>query len=313
MKKHSFLATFLMVFITVSYAQKNNINSYKYILVPAQYEFQKTEDAYQVNSLTTFLFNRAGFTVFKTNETIPTELAQNSCLALKALVVNNSGLLSTKMQIKLVDCFNNAVYVTEEGTSREKDYQKAYHQAIREAFEEIESLNYSYQPVIEKKETVTITEKELPKPIVKEVVEAVDDVQVSVVVEKEALETKEKVANTEEIKQKVKEEKPAIQKKKIVSKPLQDEIKEIEIKPTALEGTYEVDKWGTCKITKTDEGFAFTAGDEHFEFAVIYPTSKPTIYIIKYAAYKQPQLAELTATALKVDSPTGVKLYKKVN
>ena len=61
-----------------------------------------------------------------TNETIPDELANNSCMALKAIVVNNSGMLTTKMQIKLVDCYNNSVYVTEEFSSKEKDYKKAY-------------------------------------------------------------------------------------------------------------------------------------------------------------------------------------------
>ncbi|MBI9040611.1 hypothetical protein [Lutibacter sp.] len=304
MKKSFLIVTFIMAISAVSYAQKNNLNSYKYILVPAQYEFQKSEDAYQVNSLTKFLFNRAGFTVFMTNETIPAELANNSCMALKAMVVNNSGMLRTKMQLKLVDCYNNVVYLTEEGNSKEKEYQKAYHEAIREAFEEIEALNYEYnKPQIETKQEVKVVETALPKPIVKEVVEAVDDIQKVVVVE-------EKIETTQAIKVVA----PIIEKKKTITKPIQEEIKEIEIKPVvAIEGTYEVEKWGSCKILKTDEGYAFTAGDENFEFAVVYPTSKPTIFIIKYAAYKQPQMLELSADgSLKVDSATGIKTYKRV-
>ena len=102
-KPFSILFFILTFVVSQSFAQKNNINSYKYILVPSQFEFQKTEDAYQVNSLTKFLFNREGFTVYMTNETIPAELANNSCMALKAIVVNNSGMLTTKMQLKLVE------------------------------------------------------------------------------------------------------------------------------------------------------------------------------------------------------------------
>jgi hypothetical protein len=305
MKKTFFIVTLMLVYTTVSFAQKNNINVYKYILVPNQYEFQKSEDAYQVNSLTKFLFNRAGFTVFMTDDNIPAEMANNACMALKAIVVNNSGLLSTKMQIKLVDCYNNIVYLTDEVSSREKDYKKAYHEAIREAFEEIENLNYSYQPATPVKEELKIVEKELQKPIVKEVVEAIDNIQeVKIIEEKQLVEEELEKAKVED----------KIEKKKKTIKPLQDEIKEIEIKPIlTIEGNYVVEKWGSCKISKSEEGYAFTTGDENFEFAVVYPTSKPTIFIIKYAAYKQPQMLELSADGnLKVDSPTGIKTYKRV-
>lgn len=305
MKKTFFIVTLILVFTTVSFAQKNNINGYKYILVPNQYEFQKSEDAYQVNSLTKFLFNRAGFTVFMTDDKIPAEMANNACMALKAIVVNNSGLLSTKMQIKLVDCYNNIVYLTDEVSSREKDYKKAYHEAIREAFEEIENLNYSYQPATPVKEELKTVEKELQKPIVKEVVEAIDNIQeVKITEEKQLVEEKLEKAKVED----------KIEKKKKTIKPLQEEIKEIEIKPIlTIEGNYVVEKWGSCKISKSEEGYAFTTGDENFEFAVVYPTSKPTIFIIKYAAYKQPQMLELSADGnLKVDSPTGIKTYKRV-
>ena len=198
--------------------------------------------------------------------------------------------------MKLVDCYNNVIYLTEEGNSREKDYKRGYHEAIREAFEEIKTLNYKYQPAAElKEEQVKVVENEFARPIVKEVVEAVDDIHVKEVEEVKVVET-------------------VVEKKKSITKPIQEEIKEIEIKPIlTIEGNYEVEKWGRCKIAKTEEGYAFIAGDENFEFAVLYPTSKPTIFIIKYAAYKQPQMVELTADGnLKADSSTGIKTYKRV-
>lgn len=299
----------LVCFVLISsfsFGQKNDINPYKYILVPTQYEFQKSEDAFQVNSLTKFLFNRAGFSVFYTNEAFPADLANNGCKALKVFVENNSKLLSTKMQIKLVDCYNNVVYLTDEFTSREKDYKIAYHEVIRKAFEEIEGLNYKYtEPVIETKQEIVVV-KELPKQIVKEVVNAIEDVQVKSSVE---------VAKVEDVKVDVKEVVPVIEKKKIVSVP-KEEIKEIEIKPTnfSIEGKYSIEKWGICTISKNDEGYALSGGDENFEFAVVYKTSKPTIFIIKYAAYKQPQMVELDSNGnLNVDTDNTVKVYKRVN
>ena len=302
-KPFSILFFILTFVVSQSFAQKNNINSYKYILVPSQFEFQKSEDAYQVNSLTKFLFNREGFTVYMTNETIPAELANNSCMALKAIVVNNSGMLTTKMQLKLVDCYNNSVYVTDEVTSKEKDYKKAYHEAIRKAFEEIEELNYKYAPITEAKQEMKVAEIEHPERIVKEVVDNIDDIQVKTIVEKEKI---------EEVKVEVK----VIEKKKSITKPIQEEIKEIEIKPIvfSLVGKYEVEKWGVCTISKNEDDFSIVGGDENFEFAVIYPTSKPNFFIIKYVAYKQPKLVELdTKGNLKIDTEGTIKIYKRVN
>lgn len=308
-KNISLIICALTFFVTQSYAQKNNLNTYKYIIVPVQYEFQKTEDAYQINSLTKFLFNRAGFNVFLSNEKFPEDAAKNACTTLKAIVVNKSSLLSTKMQIKLVDCFNNDVYITEEATSRIKDYKRAYHEAIREAFVELEDLNYKFQePVSEVAQAEKVVESSPSRPIVKEVVEAVDDIQPK----------KETVTETkvEEIKVVDEQVEKVTEKKKSITKPIQEEIKEIDIKPAKLsiEGNYYVEKWGVCTISKNEDGYSFKGGDENFEFAVLYKTSKPHMFIIKYAAFKQPQLVELDGNGnLKVDTENGVKIYKKVN
>ena len=278
----------LVCFVLISsfsFGQKNDINPYKYILVPTQYEFQKSDDAFQVNSLTKFLFNRAGFSVFYTNEAFPADLANNGCKALKAIVENNSKLLSTKMQIKLVDCYNNVLFITEYATSREKEYKKSYHEAIRTAFEEIQNLNYSY-----KEEIPLVKIEKKATPIVKEVVQKVDDIQ--------DFEKKETVAKTT-----------------ISNLQKKDQIKEVAIKNAnfTIEGTYEVEKWGISTLSKTAEGYSLKAGDENFEFAVLYKTTKSHLFIIKYAAYKQPQLVELSADGnLKVDTENSLKIYKRV-
>lgn len=300
MNKSILVAFFLIFSSSLSFAQKN-INNYKYIIVPKQYEFQKNEDSYQINSLIKFLFERDDFITFFSTDTFPVELANNSCMALKAMIKNKSGMLNTKLNIDLVDCYNNVVFSTSEAKSKEKDYKKAYQETIRMAFEDIEALNYTYSP-----ENISQNKNnqiEVKKP---------EDTQKVVVKEIEP-----KVNNTK-IAKEVKMEKIAA-----IAKPIEKKIAETESRgkviadklPTAIsiEGIYLFDTWGKSSISKKDNEYSVTGGDENVAFATIYKTSKPTIYIIKWRAFKQPQLVEIDSKGnLNLDSETGKKVCKRV-
>ena len=120
----SFLISFCLIFSCSMLFAQNSINSYKYILVPKQFEFQNSQDQHQLNSLVKFLFNKAGFSVFFADEQYPEDLTMDRCLALKAKVNSNSSLFKTKMSIDLYDCKNKLIYSTIEASSREKVYKK---------------------------------------------------------------------------------------------------------------------------------------------------------------------------------------------
>lgn len=135
----------LCMYVSISFAQ-SELDGYKYIIVPKKFDFLKEEDKYSVNSLTKFLFEKKGFTTIFNDGTYPSDLIVNPCLALTAHVDEDSGLFTTKLIIELVDCHNKTVYSSGEGKSKEKDYQKAYHEALRGSFVSIEALNYSYNP-----------------------------------------------------------------------------------------------------------------------------------------------------------------------
>jgi hypothetical protein len=81
----------------------------------------------------------------------------------------------------------------------------------------------------------------------------------------------------------------------------------------SIEGNYFVNKWGECSISAKDGYYSFVGGDEKFEFAVIYKTSMPNLFIIKWAAFKQPRLLELDLEGnLKVEGENGEKVFKRV-
>lgn len=135
------------IFIMFSFSalEAQNLNDYKYVIVPESFEFSKEKNQHQLNSLLKFLFEREGFETLMNRESRPEDLQRDSCLGLDANVIEDSGLFTTKMRITLEDCRGNLIFTSKEGTSREKDFKKAWHEALRRAFESVEALNYNYK------------------------------------------------------------------------------------------------------------------------------------------------------------------------
>jgi len=154
--KSKILLLVIYVFTVSLYAQKN-LNAYKYIIVPKKFDFQKSNDKYQLNSLTKFLFNKEGFTAVFEGDEMPKDLFDNPCLGLKANVENTSGMLTTKLIIALLDCRNANIFTSLEGKSKIKDFKKSYHEALRKAFQSFKRVNYKYDS------SLAITEKKRKK------------------------------------------------------------------------------------------------------------------------------------------------------
>jgi len=136
---------FLLAFYTLTGFAQSNVNNYKYVIIPRTYEFLKIPDKYQLNSLTKFLFEKYGFTAYWEDEDFPADLISNPCLGMKANVVNESNLFTSKLKVTLTDCSNNIIFTSELGKSKEKDFKRSYHEALRRAFKSIQKLNYHYQ------------------------------------------------------------------------------------------------------------------------------------------------------------------------
>ncbi|RMB62812.1 hypothetical protein EAX61_04325 [Dokdonia sinensis] len=149
--------TILFAFFIGNSIFAQSVNNYKYVLVPNQFEFLKSPDEFQVNSLTVFLFKKYGFDAYKGGLEAPAYVLDNRCDVLYADVIGNSGFLRTKLKVVLRDCNNIVVYTSEEGDSKDKRYKESYHEALREAFLSIEALNYKYEPGNDKKTTSSDT------------------------------------------------------------------------------------------------------------------------------------------------------------
>ena len=171
MQKLIFIITILFT-ISISAQSK-----YEIIILPKKFSFLKEENKYNLNSLTKSFFETEGFKVYYAEDNLPKEVANNRCNALFADVTENNGLFMSRLTVVLTDCQNNILLTSAEGSSRDKDYNVAYNEALRFALTslrgslKIKNLNAPEneikEPVVQTIEKVEV--KEI-KPIVAEVV-----------------------------------------------------------------------------------------------------------------------------------------------
>ncbi len=135
---------FLFLCCFSGYAQ-NELNPFKYIIVPKQYDFLKEENQYRVNSMTKYLFEQNGFITFYQGDEYPADLNANPCLAATALVLNESSAFTTKLVVSLKDCRDKEVYRTAEGKSKIKEFDKTYIDALKKCFVSVKDLDYAFE------------------------------------------------------------------------------------------------------------------------------------------------------------------------
>lgn len=136
------IVLFALLFSSIGFAQ--SLNDYKYVVVPERFSFFKEDNKYNLNSLTKMIFSKPGFETYFSSDKMPDELALDKCKALYADLLNESNLLNTGLVLVLKDCDGKVVFKSVKGSSKEKSFQKAYHQALREASGSVNQINYKY-------------------------------------------------------------------------------------------------------------------------------------------------------------------------
>ena len=145
------------------YSQKDLNKNYKYIIVPSKFQFLEQIDQYKTSSLTKFLLQKKGYTVFLDNEVFPEELANDNCLALRANVINKSDFLKVKSQIEIRDCYNRVLYTSQIGRTNEKKYKKAYLYSIRDAYNSMTDFDSNFVNIQNKRVKKLSVESESKK------------------------------------------------------------------------------------------------------------------------------------------------------
>jgi len=143
--KKLILSFLIILSFQCNWAQKQ-LNNYKYVIVPKRFEFQNKPNSYRINSLTKYLLGKKGFNTLLDDQVLPDDVLKNRCLALNVKMLVKSNMMQTKVNIAFINCKNKVVYTSGEGSSREKEYQKSYNEAIRGAFKSFDNYKYNYTP-----------------------------------------------------------------------------------------------------------------------------------------------------------------------
>ena len=119
MKNVYYLVAVFFIFSGNVFSQKS-LSDYAYVLVPQQFEFQKSEDQHQLNTLARHLFKNAGF-----NPLYDVEFGSlPRCEGLYASVISDPSFTLSRFTVVLRDCNNAIVFESSTGTSKEKEYRK---------------------------------------------------------------------------------------------------------------------------------------------------------------------------------------------
>jgi hypothetical protein len=145
---------YLVLFLMISFVGvAQNLNEYKYAILPSKFSFSKEENAHNLNVLTKMYLQKYGFETYYNNEEAPDEFIQSNCNKIFVDVAESSNIFITKLKVTIKDCKGTILATSDIGTSKEKEYRVAYNEALRMAFDNFTELkSHQYQPNIKKVE-----------------------------------------------------------------------------------------------------------------------------------------------------------------
>lgn len=260
MKKY---ITLVFLFVGIISATAQSVNNYKYFIIPETFEFTGEMDQYQLNSLLKFLMEKEGFNTVMRKGEKPVDLGNNPCKALSVDVINDSGLFTTKLKISFEDCYGKIVYTSDEGRSREKDFKKAYQEALRNAFESVQKLNYNY----EEGENIIAENDRSARQFPKNRIEESDAVMAEKVEEETETEEEEIVEVMEE--ESVEPEDAAEAEMPEVVEEEQDEIIEEEMAAKSTEQNLYVYNDQSYKLMENENGYGLYPANSNEPIAML--------------------------------------------
>lgn len=146
-----------MLISSLGIAQEN-LNDYKYIIIPKQFDNFNKPNQYQTSTLLKYSFIEKGFLAVY-EDAVPDDFYENTCLGLTVSLKDESNMFNTKLLIVLKDCKGQEVFTSMEAKNKLKDYHTAYKAAIFEAMSSFDNLNYSFSAPMNNEMPITVSFK----------------------------------------------------------------------------------------------------------------------------------------------------------
>ena len=143
-------------------AQQGVFEDFDYVVIPIQFSFQTMENENQINSLLRYLFKEDGFNVFMDTEEIPAELKPNPCKGIRLNLEKEFTPNHTFVTIILYDC-EGKIVLASRGKTELQTLRAAYHDAIRDAFENIAEANKPVSKINTSNNEPALSEEEKQK------------------------------------------------------------------------------------------------------------------------------------------------------
>ena len=155
------IALLLLLVTSVNFAQ--DLNQYKYVLVPAKFSFLKEKNQYNLNLLSKMYMQQFGFETFFDTDEVPKDFLENNCNKIYFDVLEDNNMFATKLTVVLKDCKGKVLFTSKEGINKEKEYKVSYNLALREAFNSMKSIQYKYagDKLVEENKVVQETKNEV--------------------------------------------------------------------------------------------------------------------------------------------------------
>ena len=138
MKKISALLLLFLMGTGIGFAQ---LNEFKYFVVPKQFKTFDKPNKYKTSTLVKYLLVNNGMEAVY-DDSQPPELILNPCMGLYLDLIDYKRLLTTEVSLAFNDCEGNEVFRTEKRKSSIKNFTKAFDDAIRKTFVQVEIMGY---------------------------------------------------------------------------------------------------------------------------------------------------------------------------
>lgn len=121
-----------------------SLNDYNMAIIPAKFEFQKEDNQYRINSTIKAFLKQKGFQAYLSNDVLPEGFMDYNCNKVFVNAVEESSMFKTAIKIEFKDCRNNLLFATDFGETREKEYGKAYNEALLLSLKSFDKAKYKY-------------------------------------------------------------------------------------------------------------------------------------------------------------------------